>query len=212
MNDNLINNLVQDLAPVRSRRLSREAAWLLGLGLAELALYVALGQPRPDLAQTMNGPSFWWKFASLTVLTLSGVGVALRSFDPARSARRGLRWMVGIVLGVLAAGWIIDGVDPVGGSILARVDFAHGLVCLTAMTVLSLPPLIALGLLMRRGAATDPRGSALAVGAAGAAWGALIFAFHCPMDDPLYVAIWYSLGYMLVASVSRVLLPRITRW
>jgi hypothetical protein len=70
----------------------------------------------------------------------------------------------------------------------------------------------ALGLLMRRGAPTDRPGSALAIGVASAGWGAFLFTFRCPHDDPLYIAVWYGLGCAIVAGLGYLALPRIARW
>ena len=75
-----------------------------------------------------------------------------------------------------------------------------------------LPAVIGLGLLMRRGAPTDRGGTALAAGLAAAAWGAFVFVFACPFDDPFYVAVWYSLGCGAVTLFARFALPPLTRW
>jgi hypothetical protein len=65
---------------------------------------------------------------------------------------------------------------------------------------------------MRRGAPTDTAGTSLAVGIAAAAWGAFVFVFACPFDDPLYIAVWYTVGCGLVTILARLLLPRLVRW
>jgi Negative regulator of sigma F len=46
--------------------------------------------------------------------------------------------------------------------------------------------------LIRRGASTDRAGTALAAGLASAAWGAFVFVFACPSDDPLYRRLVHS--------------------
>ena len=74
------------------------------------------------------------------------------------------------------------------------------------------PAVVALGVMMRRGAPTDRQASSVAVGVAAATWGALIFAFHCPSDDPFYIVFWYSLGVGTITLIARVILPRISRW
>ena len=112
----------------------------------------------------------------------------------------------------LLAGWVLDAAGTQTGAIFDRLMWRHGLECVFAVVVLSIPPMVALGLLMRRGAATDLPGSALAVGAASAAWGAFIFVVNCPHDDPLFVAVWYLVGCSIVALIGRVALPRIANW
>jgi hypothetical protein len=32
------------------------------------------------------------------------------------------------------------------------------------------------------------------------------------VDDPLYIAVWYSVGCGLTAMVARMILPPLTRW
>lgn len=210
--DQLIQSLVSDLRPVRPRRIAWEAAFLGVIAVIELGLFLAAGNARPDIAAAATHAPFWWKLAGSGLLALLGVGTAILSFDPARSPRRGLRW-VPVLLGACAlAGWIIDVAQDGWPAMAARVQLGQGLQCILTIAGLSLPPLLGLGLLMRRGAPTDVGGTALAVGIAAAAWGTFVFVFACPHDDPLWVALWYGLSSALVALSARLILPRLARW
>jgi hypothetical protein len=80
------------------------------------------------------------------------------------------------------------------------------------MVVLSIPPAIVLGGLIRHGAPTDRSGTALAAGLSSAAWGAFVFVFACPSDDPLYIAVWYTIGCSIVTLLGRAILMRLSRW
>ena len=93
-----------------------------------------------------------------------------------------------------------------------RLEIADGLQCVLSILILSIPPIVLLGWLMHRAAPTDLRGSALAIGIAGAALGAFLFVFACPHSDPFYVAIWFMLGSAIVAIIGRLALPLINRW
>ena len=210
--EQLVDRLAGDLKPVR-RRSARGDAAILGLaGAVELALVLGLGLMRPDMPAAMQQRSFWWKLGSLGVIAgVSGV-VAVLSFDPVRSPRRGLRWLVALVAVCLAAGWFIDASGAVLPDLAARLRWRDGLGCVAKMAVLSVPAMIGLGVLMRRGAATDAGGTALASGVAAAAWGAFVFVFACPFDDPLYIAVWYGVGCGLVTGLVRAVLPRLARW
>jgi hypothetical protein len=210
--DPLIDRLTHELKPVRRRTAWRDAVALAGLGAVELGLFLALGLMRPDMPMAMRLPSFWWKLASLGLIALVSGTVALVSLDPVRSPRRGLRWIVALIAVCLAIGWILDASRNGYAALLARLDWPSGLQCLTKMVVLAMPAVIALGVLMRRGAPTDRGGTALAAGIAAAAWGAFVFVFACPIDDPFYVAVWYSLGCGAVTLFARLTLPRLTRW
>ena len=55
--------------------------------------------------------------------------------------------------------------------------------CVTG-PVLSIPPAVAFGVLVRGGAPTDRSGTAMAAGLLSATWGAFVFVFAGPSDDP----------------------------
>lgn len=208
--DPLIDTLVADLRPVSRPNIVRQMLLLLALASVELVGFLGLGTMRPDIGTALGRAAFWWKMAGLGTLALVGGSMAVRSFSPVSAPRNGLlRW--GLVLaGIVVLGMTIP--DPVAQNLLARLRWRMGVECLAVITILAIPPVIALGSMMRRGAPTDPRASAAAVGVAAAAWGAFIFAFHCPSDDPLYIVFWYALGCSLVTVIARALLPRISRW
>jgi hypothetical protein len=140
-----------------------------------------------------------------------GAATAIASLDPAASPRRGLAWIatgVALFLASACLGVAIVGLaDPI-----ARLDWRDGVDCIAKLVLLSTPPMAALGLLMRRAAPTDLAGTAMACGVAAAAWGALVFMFACPHDDPLYIAVWYTIGCAISALVARMILPRLARW
>ena len=185
---------------------------LLGLGIIELGLFLAFGLMRPDMPMAVHQPSFWWKLASFGFIALVSGAVAIVSLDPVRSPRRGLRWVLMLIVLSLVAGWTIDASHGDYGALLLRLHWRQGLQCLCMIAALSVPAVAALGLLMRRGAPTDRGGTALAAGLAAAAWGGFVFVFACPFDDPFYVIVWYSLGCSAVTLFARFAFLRLTRW
>jgi len=210
--ERLLDELASGLTPVRTRSARRDGTIVGALALIELALFLMLGSSRPDMHHAMTQMSFWWKLATLGLLAAIGVGTAVRSLDPSVTPHRGLRlaaWLAGFALLI---GWGIDATRHAGTPLLARLEWREGMGCLFAMVILSLPMLIALTVLMRRGAPTHRRESALAAGLGAAAWGAFVFFFRCSHDDPLYIVFWYGLGCVLTALAGRALLPLVTRW
>jgi hypothetical protein len=212
MQTDLIDQLSADLRAVRPRSPWRDAAVLFAVAASQLALFLWLGAGRDDMHHAAGHPGFWWKLSSLGLLAVLGAITALRSFDPAANPRRGLRHALALISVALVAGWAVDLIANDRGMILARLDWRLGVRCVIETVVMTLPALVTLGLLMRRGASTHLRGTSVAVGLAGAAWGAFVFAFACPSDDPLYVAVWYGVSIACITMASRVVLPKIASW
>jgi hypothetical protein len=210
--DSLVDRLTQDLQPVRPRSIKREVLLLLLLAAVEIAAFLGMGFMRPDMPVAMEAPSFWWKLTSMALIAVLGAGVAILSADPVRSPRRGLRWIIVCIVMIFASGWLIDAAGNGLAGLVLRLDWTQGLQCVWKMVLLSIPAAVALGGLIRRGAPTDRSGTALAAGLSSAAWGAFVFVFACPSDDPLYIAVWYTVGCSIVTVLGRVILMRLSRW
>jgi hypothetical protein len=210
--DSLVDRLSQDLRPVRRRSIAREALLLLLLGVLEVAAFLGMGFMRADMPVAVEAPSFWWKLASMGLIAVLGASVAILSADPVRSPRRGLRWILVCIVAIIASGWLIDASGNGLADLVRRLDWSQGLQCVWKMVALSIPPAISCGVLVRRGAPTDRGGTALAAGLSSAAWGAFVFVFACPSDDPLYIAVWYTVGCSIVTIVGRAVVLRLSRW
>jgi hypothetical protein len=210
--DPLIERLARDLKPVRVRRSSRAFAIIGGVCALEIILFFALGAALPGMPMRMHQPTFWWRLVSLALIaSISGIP-AILSFNPAYSPRRGLH-LVFVLIGIcLAFGLCINAGPDDLETLVHRIDWRNGIQCAAKVIALSVPPVVGLGALMRQGAPTDRKTTALLAGIAGAAWGALVFVFACPFNDPLYIAVWYSVGCGTVVLLSRIVLPRLARW
>ena len=104
------------------------------------------------------------------------------------------RWAVLPVLLVAATALGTELAVLPAGTWEARLVGSNALVCLTAIPLFALAPLAALLLTMRRAAPASPTLAGAACGALAAAAAAVIYAFHCFDDSPLFVLTWYSLG------------------
>lgn len=210
--ESLVDQLSRDLQPVRPRSPVRDAMLLLALAVAEIAVFLGLGFMRPDMPAAMDQPSLWWKLASMGIIAGLGASVTILAADPLRSPRRGLRWMFVCIAVIFASGWLIDAGGSDLGQLLHRLDWRNGLQCVWKMDVLSLPAAIGMAILLRRGAPTDREGTALAAALSAAGWGAFVFVFACPSDDPLYIAVWYTVGCAIVTLLGRAILLFVSRW
>lgn len=213
--DQLIDHLVADLPPVRPRSRLRELGLVAVLLLLEILLFAVLRELRPDMPKAMQNPEFWWKCGTFGLIAGLAAAAMLVSLDPATPPRQvaGLWRALAIVAPVaLAVGWLVDAGASGTTALLARLDWRDGVDCFVSIVLLTLPLILGFAVLMRRGAPTQPARTAAAAGLAAAAFGGFVFAFHCPHDDPLYVAVWYGGAVITVAGLSRLLLPRLTRW
>ena len=178
----------------------------------ELALLFAVGTAHLSAHRMMTQPTLWWRLVSLGLIALVSGVLAIRSFAPTYSPKVGLRWLALIVAICLAFGVLMGGMPGGLASVVRRLDWTNGVQCAYKIVLLSMPPLIGLALLARRGAPTDMRRTPLLVGLAAAAWGAFAFVFACPFNDPLYIVVWYSVGCGTVIAMARLILPRVARW
>jgi hypothetical protein len=206
--ESLILDLSADLAPVRPRHMLREAGLIAALGAVELALFLGLCMMRPDMNHMGHYPYLMWRVGSLAVLAAIACTVAIRSFSPTARPRRGVILACALAVVAILCGIFVSPAGVRDQTFLERLDPAHGLICAGSIFVLSLPVVVMLGTLMRRAAPTQPKLSAIASGIAAGAVGALVFAFCCPFNDPLYVVVWYSIGCAAVAGAARWRLPR----
>ncbi len=210
--DSLIDQLAGDLAPVRPRRFWVDASIMALVAVIELALLFAVGFAHLDMHRMMTQPTMGWRIVSLGVISLVSGFLAVRSFDPAYSTRGALRWLALIIAICLASGIVMAGLPTGAASLMQRLDWRSGVQCASKIVLLSIPPLLALAVLGRRGAPTDMRRTTLLIGLAAAAWGAFVFIFACPFNDPLYIVVWYGVGCGIVTLACRFLLPRFARW
>lgn len=211
-NDPLIDALVADLTPVRTRPMVPVVPALIALLLLETAVATAVGGLRPDLASAITDPGFWWKFSTLALVCGLSLAALLAAMDPVRSPRPGMIRLARLGIFLLALGWLTDALTPSSTSLIERMAIADGLHCFSHCAVLALPPLIGLGLFLRRGAPTHPAASGMAAGLAAASWGGLCFMLSCDQDEPLFVALWYGLAMLACAAAGRIVIGRLARW
>ena len=210
--DALIEQLTEDLAPVRPRRVWVDALIIALIAASEMALLFAVGIAHLDMHRVMTQPTVGWRIVSLGLISLVSGWLAIRSFDPAYSVRGSMRWLALIVVLCVAYGVLAIALPAGIASIVQLLDWHSGVQCASKIVLLSIPPLLALAVLGQRGAPTDLRRTPLLIGLAAAAWGAFVFVFACPFNDPLYILTWYGLACGVVTLVARLVLPRLAHW
>ncbi|HLZ65111.1 MAG TPA: NrsF family protein [Aliidongia sp.] len=180
-------------------------AALGGLGLA-MALVLALDGPRADLAAAVYRAPFAYKVAGMLTLSLGGLFLAARAALPG-SGRLNLAAFLPAVL-VLA---FRAATDRSGLSVMGNSDISVHECVLTILGV-SLPPLAVLLGVMRLGAPTRPALAGAIAGALSGGLGAAAYALACKNDAGLFVAIWYPLAILVMATLGAAAGRRLLAW
>lgn len=211
--DDLIDALASDAGRSPEGAPSRRFALVAAVGgLVALVMVLAWLHTRPDLMPAMRGGMFWMKALYTGVLGLAGYLAIERLARPAGSGRRG--WIIGAAaLGVFAAAGTIQA--------LVSPDVAHALHmlrghswsrCSPNILVMSLP-MLGLGLWAVRGMApTRPTAAGFATGLFAGGVAATVYGLHCAENTFTFVALWYSLGVLLVAALGAVVGRWVLRW
>lgn len=186
------------------------ASLAAGLTVTVLLTAATLGI-RPDLAASLTNPVAWLKLG-FSVFVLLAAGMAAWRLSLPGKGWSGAGLVLLVVFGVVAC-WAL--VDLAGRPMVEWAPCITGrdwLTCLVAVPLLALPPMLAMGLAMRRLAPTrlDLAGTLLGLASGGGA--AFAFTLFCQDDTASFVAVWYGLALGVSALLGRVLGPRLLRW
>jgi hypothetical protein len=206
--DTLIRLLAADAArPVIGIRPLLGAALAAGAA-SSVALFRSLLGARDDLAASLHDFDFVVKITVTTSLMLTAA-VALDA--AARPARRAAPLSLGFAPLLLAAAVILELATVPASDWLPLLVGQNAGLCLTAIPVLASLPALFLMLALKRGAPARPRLAAAIAGLAAGGLGASLYATFCPVDNPLFVATWYSIAIATVTGVCA-LCGRWLRW
>lgn len=88
----------------------------------------------------------------------------------------------------------------------------NALVCMVLIPLMSAAPLVGTLIALHRGAPDNPGLAGAVAGLFAGAFGASLYATHCPDDSPLFVATWYTLAVLVVMAVGALAGSRWLRW
>ena len=210
MTDDLIARLSADLKPVRRTAMQRLliGALLVSGVVAVLAMLMLLGM-RPDMEVATTTMAYWTKFGYTLALALLGLAATLVLARP--EGRTRWPWLAG--LGLLAALLVLSIAQ------LARADDMMPLImgssilrALTYIPIFALPVLLAALLALRRMAPASPTLAGFAAGIMSGATGAWIYSFACDETGMMFLALWYTLGIVIVGGIGAILGRFLLRW
>lgn len=206
----LIDDLVDDLAPVKAINPRGGMAVALSLAALSCAAVAAFLGVRGDLAMGMAHEMFFLRSGVLLML-----GIAT-SFAVVNMARPGV--------GNFSRGWIwalvTAGLFPATAAIMSLINSppvealrpSEGMNCL--MVSLIAATVIGGGLTtwLRQGAPTSPERAGWLIGIASGAMGAAAYNIFCPFNDIYYIGLWFSLPVLISAIAGRLIVPKLIRW
>jgi hypothetical protein len=208
--DQLVRALVADRA-ASAAPLRRTLAGALAAGLlVTLPIFALEFGPRVDLGAALATWRFDLKLALVLLAFAAAFGACMALSRPLSSAAwRRLAWTA---LAAAAAALAIELAIAPRQSWGTRLIGTNAFVCLTTIPLFAAAPLAGLLWAMRRTAPRSPTLAGAAAGLLAAAAGAVVYAFHCFDDSPLFVLTWYPLAAIPVVAVGALAGQRLLRW
>jgi len=212
MTDELIERLSDSLRPTARYGVQRRLLLPVvgGLVVTTFLMLMLLG-PRPDIGSAAATASFWIKSGYTFALAIAGTWAVERLSRPGGSARR-----PGLLTALIVAAMAII---AVAGYDLAPPDMrevvvwgSSALVCPFLIAGLSVPLLAAILAAMRRLAPTELTRAGAAAGLMAGGFGAWVYSFHCPENGLPFLALWYSLGVVIVIALGAISGRSVLRW
>ena len=182
----------------------------IALGLAVVLIWATLGF-RDDLLLSFVTPVSAMRFALTAALGLVGVRLALlvaRPEGPALARLWPIAAVVSIAVGILIWAYLAT---PAEGRWMALVGKTI-VTCLVTIPLLSILPVTAILVSLRRGATTAPALAGCVAGLAGSGFAAAVYAMHCTEDSPLFYVTWYGLAIISVTLISTLIGAKFLRW
>lgn len=209
--DDLIAQLSAGLEPVKSGAVARllAGAVIVGIAGSALLLLVLIG-PRHNLAAAMTHPGMWTKLAYTFAIAAFGLWLVERAGRPGADMTRPALFLA---LPLLAIALLAGLQMSAPGADMPGLVMGHSSrVCAALVTLTALPTLAATFWALRRLAPTRLTLAGAGAGLFAGAAGAFVYCFHCTEEAAPFIAIWYSLGIVVVTALGALLGRSLLRW
>jgi hypothetical protein len=210
--DDLINALAADAKSVEPP-IARTLAVATALGTAISLVYFlqALGV-RPDFLQSMTESGrFVFKFVLTLSVAIPGF-LLLRGMSRPDFAPGNKLWWLALAPALLSAAVAFELLSLPVDAWHARMIGQNSLNCLMRIPLLSLPPFATVIYALRSGAPANPTIAGAIGGLLSAGIAATLYASNCTDDSPLFVGLWYPIGFALMTALGAWAGSRILHW
>jgi hypothetical protein len=210
--DDLIDLLAtaQQPQPRQPPSLAIAVGGAVGLCLAIALTCITLGI-RSDLFAAWSHPAVWLKLSITSLIVISAGSAARRLSLPGRDWR-GAKYILAVTFIAVMLWAVADLIARPIGQWAGCIEGHDWSMCLIAIPLLSLLPMLTMGVAMRRLAPTRLRIAGALLGLASGAVGAMAFTLYCQDDAVSFVALWYGVALALSAVIGCILGPKLLRW
>lgn len=209
--DQLIDQLVEELEPVRGLSLTRARTLAAAIAVASAAILIIILGMRPDFVAGAPHPlPLLCLLLTLVVAIAAIVNVTAMARPAVGAARGGWPWSIA-ALAVLPLAALVTGLANLSESSTLALAI-DGSACFFIGTATAAASIAVLALLLKRGAPSSAARASWLIGVAGGCVGATAVAFTCPSDSIIHIGIWHAAIIPISAIVSRLAVAPLLRW
>ncbi|HET6387851.1 NrsF family protein [Hyphomicrobium sp.] len=210
--DDLINALAADAKSVE-RPIAQTVAIAVGVGalVSTLIFFWSLGLRANFAESAVSSLRFLFKYVLTFSLAIPAYvlvrGLSRPDFQPGNKL-----WWLALAPALLLSAMGLEMLAVPSDQWHAKMVGYNSLTCLVVIPLLSFAPLAAVLYALRQGAPANPALAGAIGGLLSASIAATLYASHCRDDSPLFLAAWYTIGFVLMTGIGALAGSRILRW
>jgi hypothetical protein len=210
--DDLIKALAADTG-THKRPISQTIALAIATGcIVSAAFLIGHLGVRTGLVETvMQSWHLVIKIAFTLALAIPAYFIVQRAARPDGEAQS-LWPLLAIAPAILLAAVGFEYVTGANDNVSDVIMSPNWSVCVIHIPVLSMAPLAAVLYALKQGAPANPALAGAFGGLFSAALGSVLYATFCDADNPMFVAVWYTVGILAMTALGALLGSRLLRW
>jgi hypothetical protein len=208
--EQLIETLTRGAGPAPRAAILRRLTPAAAAGLLA-SMSLALGLLGAVPREMIETPALWIKLGYAGAMAIAAGWLATRLSRPVARLSAPVEGVVAVLFAMVLVGGMAWLATPAPARVAALLG-SSWVGCPWKVPCLSLPALAACLWALRGLAPTRPRATGFTAGLLAGALGALGYSVACPELSAAFVALWYSVGMGLSATLGAVLGAKALRW